>query len=66
MVEVREKSIRFFHEMRNDETDEVAATTTIVGVCIDMKMRKSRPWPPDVRERATLMVEEGCSDAVAG
>src|SRR5579864_4230727 len=59
VVEVREKSIRFFHEMRNDETDEVAATTIIVGVCIDMKTRKSRPWPLDTRKRATLMAEQG-------
>ena len=62
--EARKKSIRFFHEMTNDETGEVAATTIIIGVCIDLNMRRPRPSPAGVRESAGLMAEEGLSDTV--
>lgn len=58
VLEVKEKSIRFAHEMRNDETAEVAATTIIVGVYFDTAARKARPLPPDIRESAVLMMEE--------
>ncbi|MBT8769312.1 acyl-CoA thioesterase [Metapseudomonas boanensis] len=51
ILEVTEKAIRFCHEMVNDETGEVAATTTLVGVHLDTQMRKSKPLPSEVRER---------------
>jgi acyl-CoA thioester hydrolase len=62
VLEIKEKSIRFFHEMRNDETGELAASTTIVGVHFDLTVRKARPLPEDVRESAILMVEESPPD----
>jgi acyl-CoA thioester hydrolase len=49
--EVREKALLFSHEMTNQETQEVAARTFLTGVCIDLKTRKARPLPSDVRER---------------
>ena len=49
--EVREKALVLLHEMTNDETQQVAARTTITGVCIDMATRKARPLPEDIRER---------------
>ena len=49
--EVREKTLVLLHEMTNDETQQVAARTTIIGVCIDMATRKARPLPGDIRER---------------
>jgi acyl-CoA thioester hydrolase len=49
--EVREKAVVFLHEMTNQETDELAARTTLTGVCIDMTTRKARPLPADIRER---------------
>ena len=49
--EVREKALVLLHEMTNDETQQVAARTTITGVCIDMTTRKARPLPEDIRER---------------
>jgi len=49
--EVREKVLLFSHEMTNQETKEVAARTFLTGVCIDIKTRKSRPLPADIRER---------------
>jgi acyl-CoA thioester hydrolase len=49
--EVREKSLRFLHEMTNDATQELVARTTLVAVCMDINARKSRPLPLDIRDR---------------
>ena len=45
VLEVREKMIRFFHEMRNGETGEISAVTQLVGVHIDTLARKSCALP---------------------
>jgi acyl-CoA thioester hydrolase len=49
--EIREKALIFSHEMTNQETQELAARTFLTGVCIDIKTRKARPLPTDIRER---------------
>ena len=49
--EVREKALLFSHEMTNQETQELAARTFLTGVCIDIKTRKARPLPAEIRER---------------
>ena len=41
LLEIREKSIRFVHEMCNAETGEIAATCEITGVHMDRQARKS-------------------------
>jgi acyl-CoA thioester hydrolase len=56
VLEVKDKTIRFVHEMRNDETGDVAATTTLTGVHLDRTTRKSSPWPAEARERAETMI----------
>jgi acyl-CoA thioester hydrolase len=56
VIEVREKVMRLMHEMRHDETGEVAATAALVGVYLDATTRKARPLPPDVLERAQSMI----------
>lgn len=68
VLEMKEKAIRFFHEMRNDETDEIAATAEMTGVHLDTVRRKSCPFPVQVFERArTLIVTgNGTSQARAG
>jgi acyl-CoA thioester hydrolase len=53
--EVREKAIVFVHEMSNQEKQELAARTTLIGVCIDTTTRKARPLPDDVRECAAQL-----------
>jgi acyl-CoA thioester hydrolase len=53
---VKEKVIRFLHEMTNEETGEVAAITRLVTVYFDTAARKSVALPPDVRERAVGMI----------
>ena len=45
VIELKEKSIRFMHEMRKDGTDELAATTTLVGVHLDTTVRRACPLP---------------------
>ena len=57
MLEVKEKTIRFRHEMTNDETGELAASTVLVGVYFDVNIRKARELPSDVREQAILLLE---------
>ena len=49
--EVRERAVLFFHDMTNEQTQEIAARTFLTGVCMDTKTRKARVLPPDVRER---------------
>jgi acyl-CoA thioester hydrolase len=52
LLELRDKSIRFLHEMRNAETGELAATCEITAVHLDREAHKSTPFPPAVRETA--------------
>ena len=56
VLDVMEKSVRFRHEMTNDETGELAARTMLVGVHFDLSVRKARPLPLEVWEGATAMV----------
>jgi acyl-CoA thioester hydrolase len=53
--EIHEKRIVFVHEMRNDETGEMAARTTLVAVHMDTAARKSCPFPAAVVEAARAM-----------
>jgi acyl-CoA thioester hydrolase len=45
---VYDRKIRFTHEMRNDDSNEVAASTTILGVHLDMSARKACSLPLEV------------------
>jgi len=56
VLEANEKSVRFTHEMTNDQTGELAATTLLVGVCIDTVARKARALPRDIFQRITSLV----------
>ena len=51
ILDVQEKVVRIFHEMRNDQTQEVSAFATITGVYMDTAARKARPIPTDIVER---------------
>ena len=57
LLEIREKTIRFKHEMINDETREIAATTILTGVHIDAVARKSRAFDSEFLERARALTE---------
>jgi acyl-CoA thioester hydrolase len=50
LLEVRDKTVRFLHEMRNAETGETTATCEMTAVHMDREARKSTPWPPEIRD----------------
>jgi acyl-CoA thioester hydrolase len=58
ILEVRDKVIRFQHEMRNIETDTVAAITELTGVHMDRKTRKSCPLPQSIRAAAEARIQK--------
>lgn len=60
ILEVREKVIRFVHAMHNAETGVLCATCAITGVHMDMRQRKSSPFPRALRDAA-----EGYAELVA-
>jgi acyl-CoA thioester hydrolase len=56
LLEIRERSIRFRHEMRNAETGEVAAVCEITAVHMDRKARKSAPFAETIRRTAAKLL----------
>ena len=62
ILEVREKSLRFVHEMRNDETGVVAARTVLKVVHLDTQQRKSCAFPEAVMSNAQARVVPAPAD----
>ncbi len=58
ILEVRERVIRFVHEMRNVERDEVAAICEMTAVHLDRSTHKSCPFPPAVRRTAEKLLAQ--------
>jgi acyl-CoA thioester hydrolase len=56
LLEIRERSIRFRHEMRNAETGEVAAVCEITGVHMDRRARESAPFAETIRRAAAKLL----------
>jgi acyl-CoA thioester hydrolase len=56
VLEIKDKSIRFSHEMKKQESDEVVATTTLTGVHIDALARKSCSIPAEIKTRASALI----------
>ena len=52
LLEVRDKTVRFLHEMRNGETGQTTATCEMTAAHMDRKERRSTPWPPQIRQMA--------------
>ena len=50
VLEIRDKSIRFRHEMRNAETGEITAICEITGVHVDRQARKSIAFAEAIRK----------------
>jgi len=65
VLEMREKVLRFIHELVNTETGEVSATCEFTIVCLDPKARKSRPFPDEVRRRSLAFLVEDTSAGTA-
>ena len=58
IVEVRDKVMRYVHEMVADESGEVAAIAEVTAVHMDTRARRSRPFPPEIAARARAMMDE--------
>ena len=56
IVKIKDKSVRFSHEMRNDQSDEVAATTVLTAVFMDSGARKACAFPGDIRAKITALI----------
>jgi acyl-CoA thioester hydrolase len=56
ILEMKEKVVRFFHEMRNQETNEVSAITILTGVHMDLQARKSCSFPEEILAHGREMV----------
>ena len=56
LLEVKEKSIRFVHEMTNDESNEVVARTTLKAVHTDTEARKSCAFPESIATKAASIL----------
>jgi acyl-CoA thioester hydrolase len=55
-LDVRDKSLRIWHEMRDDVTGELCASMEVVGVHIDAVTRRARSLPSDVRAQAQSLM----------
>src|SRR4030095_6793672 len=58
VLDVKDKSIHMLHKMVHDGTGEIAATTVVVGVHIDARVRKLIRLPDDVRQISIKMKEQ--------
>ena len=55
ILDVKDKVVRLFHEMQNEETRHVAAFATITGVYMDTNERRSLRIPAEIAERIKNM-----------
>jgi len=55
-LEVRDKVVKFVHEMRNAQTGDVSAICVLTGVSMDAQTRKACPFPEDILARARKLV----------
>ena len=56
VLEIKEKIVRFIHEMRNDTTSEVAAIMVLTAVHFNTQKRKSCPFPKDILKRGRDLI----------
>ena len=55
VLEVKEKSIRVEHVMKNGVSGEIAATMILTALHIDTTKRKAIAFPPEVKARAEAL-----------
>ena len=56
VLELREKVLRFRHELFNTETGEVCSTCDFTVVCLDPVTRRACPFPAEVALKAGLLM----------
>ena len=57
VLEVRDKTLRFRHHMRNAETEAPIATSELVAAHIDLERRKACPLPDRIRQDCRRLIE---------
>ena len=55
-LKYKEKSLRFVHEMTNDESNEVVARTTLKAVHTDTEARRSCAFPESIATKAASIL----------
>ena len=55
LIDCDHKRIHYFHEMHHAAKNYLAATNESLSMHIDMAMRRSEPFPPDVQQRLAAM-----------
>ena len=56
VFDIKEKVVRFIHEMRNDVTGEVAAVMVLTAVHFNTRKRKSCPFPKEILKRVKKFI----------
>jgi acyl-CoA thioester hydrolase len=56
VLEIREKVLRFVHELLNGETGERCAICVFTVVCLDSTTRRSRAFPDAIAAKAAALV----------
>jgi acyl-CoA thioester hydrolase len=56
VLEIRDKVLRFMHELRNGETGELCATSVFTVVCLDSRARRARAFPPEIYAKARARI----------
>jgi len=64
LLELGGKRIRFRHTMYNGETNDLAATTELLGLHMNTDIRKTCPFPDDIIQAGLAMTgdHEGVAD----
>ncbi len=61
ILEVKDKTIRFFHVMCNAENQLEVATTELIAVHLDRKERRACPLPKNIRDKCTELTGDARS-----
>jgi acyl-CoA thioester hydrolase len=62
LLEIRDKVVKFVHEMRNAQTGEISALCVLTGVHMNSATRKSTAFPPAMLARGKKLL---CSYDIA-
>ena len=56
LIEMREKVVKFVHEMRHAKTEEVCAVCVLTAVHMNSETRRSTAFPPEFLERGKALM----------
>ncbi len=62
LLEMRERVLRFGHEMLNAESGELAATTDLTAVHMDTAARRAVAFPDEVLRRGQALVQQAAME----